>query len=436
MASTDAMVYGRGAESGVFADQVLAESDGEGEGCLDRLRSMQFEDLADDDTDTWLSNALPVHRFDQTSASELAEAAGSEEGELPPTPLDEQFGNVCAQCHTSSPEAQASPRAQPGAPPPVQPGAPPRAQPGASPPAQPGVGHGVETAGDGGAAAPSLVAAEAAMTSASVEEFTDEAWAHEDQMRSMAEEEQARGGVKGEGEKGGAGRKRARGEDKPKMQRAEKKVKTENNNEEGLRLAEDRAVWKRRRRDAPAKYEDMLAALSHEKRQGVHDAMTMITRSDKHWCMNVEMRFLMAMDIVYPCDTEGKECPLPATVSEVGKKGERRVLEPREHWGPNGKCAFGGILGVQVRPDWAVEFLYRWAELHGMKPCPESARPHTLGFSPRDWETMTEGLSNQKGKFGLLPKPTNGDGYGGQFSWTRGFCGLTPMVYRARHGDS
>uniref|UniRef100_A0A7S0XXD0 Uncharacterized protein n=1 Tax=Hemiselmis andersenii TaxID=464988 RepID=A0A7S0XXD0_HEMAN len=215
------------------------------------------------------------------------------------------------------------------------------------------------------------------------------------------------------------------------MQRAEKKVKTENNNEEGLRLAEDRAVWKRRRRDAPAKYKDMLAALSPEKRQGVLDAMDMITRSDKHWCMNVEMRFLMAMDIVYPCDTEGKECPLPATVSEVGKKGERRVLEPREHWGPNGKCAFGGILGVQVRPDWAVEFLYRWAELHGMKPCPESARPHTLGFSPRDWETMTEGLSNQKGKFGLLPKPTNGDGYGGQFSWTKAFRGLTPMVYRA-----
>eukprot|EP00282_Hemiselmis_andersenii_P035781 CAMPEP_0169441640 /NCGR_PEP_ID=MMETSP1042-20121227/8380_1 /TAXON_ID=464988 /ORGANISM="Hemiselmis andersenii, Strain CCMP1180" /LENGTH=428 /DNA_ID=CAMNT_0009552715 /DNA_START=86 /DNA_END=1372 /DNA_ORIENTATION=+ len=428
MASTDAMDYD-GAESDVRAN-LKANLDGGGEKCHD-VGGMRDQDLVDAcalldvEADTRPSFALATDLFDQTSASELAGAADLEEGG-PPTSPDEVFGNICAQCQTSSPEAQleASPRAQPGAPPPVQPEASHPAQPEVSSPAQLGVGHGVETAGDGGAAAPSLVAAEATMASKETIRKADEAWVHEFLMQTMVEGEQARGGVKGEGEKGGAGRKRARGEEGQRMA------------EEGKRMAEERRKWKERRRDAPAKYKDMLAALSPEKRQGVLDAMDMITRSDKHWCMNVEMRFLMAMDIVYPCDTEGKECPLPATVSEVGKKGERRVLEPREHWGPNGKCAFGGILGVQVRPDWAVEFLYRWAELHGMKPCPESARPHTLGFSPRDWETMTEGLSNQKGKFGLLPKPTNGDGYGGQFSWTRGFCGLTPMVYRARHGDS
>mmetsp|Transcript_10435 Transcript_10435/g.24508 ORF Transcript_10435/g.24508 Transcript_10435/m.24508 type:complete len:434 (-) Transcript_10435:253-1554(-) len=421
--STDAMAHvGAGAD-------VFAGLDG---GPLD-LGSMRVEEDIEDagfdikfDADTMLSSVLPAHCRLETRAPVLTGAADPEReegGVLPPTELDKGLGDAGGG-HTL----------------------PPRAQRGASPRAQRGVEHkGRVTAGDGQAAAQRHSAARAATRAA------NEAEAHKQSLlHTMVEKEQAGGGVKGHkdqnGQKGGVESKRARsggGQDKPEVQRVAKRATTDINSrgeaermaaeasEQGEMLAEARAAWKKRRDGLGAEYEDKVKALSPEGRQGVEDAMAMDTRSDKHKVMHVMLQYLMALGIVVHCDTEGNECPFPDVVVEEGKKGERKVLEPRKRL--KGECAFAGYQGIKVRPERADEFLDHWTKMHGMEPCPASAKGHTLGFCKRDWETLTEGLSNQESKcgikFGFVPLPTK-DGYGAQFSWTNAFRGLTPMVYR------
>jgi hypothetical protein len=66
-----------------------------------------------------------------------------------------------------------------------------------------------------------------------------------------------------------------------------------------------------------------------------------------------------------------------------------------------------------------------------------------LGLAKKDWKMVTENLSNQANKFGLVPKPpvrVVGCGIveagGGQQTWTRALRGEIPLVYRPYAGKN
>jgi len=218
-----------------------------------------------------------------------------------------------------------------------------------------------------------------------------------------------------------------------------KRVREGDTDLEGPRLKKARDGW--RSKSMPdaltAKYGHLLERLSLESGQRVVDAINMQTRAHKHKAMHVELCFMLECGIIERRNEEGTRCPLA--------RGVRGHKEPSA---ARGNCAFGGWKGLMVlKPE---EFISRWAELFEMHRCPavlhtgdactlpgcaEGRRSgklvfkeHMVGLETRDWLTVTESLSTQKHKFGLVPKE------GGKESWTNAFRGLTPLVFRGGGG--
>jgi len=190
-------------------------------------------------------------------------------------------------------------------------------------------------------------------------------------------------------------------------------------------------MWSDRAKALEAEYAPRLQALEGG-RVWVEDAIGMKTPSKKHKCMHVKLQYLMVVGIIVHCDEKGDDCPFGG--------GARVLVDPRagkQH--AEVDCAFGGWRGFRVVPERAAEFLREWAGMHEMRisaaRAASSTEGYALGLEKRDWETLTESMSNQKNKFGLLPLPPGGaEAFGSQNSWTKAFLGETPFVFRLSKG--
>lgn len=204
---------------------------------------------------------------------------------------------------------------------------------------------------------------------------------------------------------------------------------------EGKRLAACRNIWTTRKSLFLTIYAE---ALNTSKGYMLEEAMMLKTNSPKHWCMHVELIYMLMEKIISHTDCEGSPCPFWVN-------RERVDIEPRQ---AGQSCAFGGWQGfIILKPE---TFLERWAKLHNMHRCLDATRcvdaeclkkrtdmtvnsrrepkfeypEFALGFEKGDWKVITENLSNQAHRFGLVPlKPGNN-------CWTLVFSGFMPLVYR------
>jgi len=149
----------------------------------------------------------------------------------------------------------------------------------------------------------------------------------------------------------------------------------------------------------------------------MEDSGSKLQVSHRNRNLHVFLCFAYENGLARPCDEEGAIC------SPFG--GDRIMVEPR---GLGERCAYGGHLGFWVNPAKSVVFTEAIAEVMGVEIDYERNGHDMLGFSRRDWGTLTENISNQrKTSFGLTPLLEHRKG--SRNKWVDAFRGKIPLVY-------
>jgi len=156
----------------------------------------------------------------------------------------------------------------------------------------------------------------------------------------------------------------------------------------------------------------------------MEDSGSKLQVSHRNRNLHVFLCFAYENGLARPCDEDGAIC------SPFG--GDRIMVEPR---GLGEACAYGGHLGFWVNPAKSVVFTEAIAEVMGVDIDYERNGHDMLGFSRRDWGTLTENISNQrKTSFGLTPLLENRKG--SRNKWVDAFRGKIPLVYAASTSGS